>query len=243
MYELAIDTSNRPLSVAVVDETTVLASFETNQKLTHSETLMPAVDQVLKASGLSINDIDRFAVAMGPGSYTGIRIGVTTAKTLAWTLGKPLVGLSSLRVLASNVTPSPKLLVPLMDARRDNVFAGIYQWALGQDWQLLNVLQDQHLALTQLLAEIKALGQPAIFMGAVAPFRQQIFAALGQQAEFATPFNDLPHAANLAMLAWQAEPVADIHSFTPNYLRKTEAEVNWLKDHEGEGHGPYVQEV
>lgn len=243
MYVLAIDTSSRPLSVAVVDEHSVIGEITLNKKMTHSQTLMPAIDSLLQESGVPIEVIDRFAVAQGPGSYTGIRIGVTTAKTFAWTLHKPLVGISSLKLLASNVTQTTKLLIPLLDARRNNVFTGAYQWLEGSEMQLLNVLKDRHISLTQLLAEVKALKQPAVFVGEVDQFKDQIFATLGQQAEFTTAFNNLPHSGNLASLALNTKPVTDIDSFTPNYLRKTEAEVNWLKDHEGEGHEPYVQEV
>ncbi|MFD1672326.1 tRNA (adenosine(37)-N6)-threonylcarbamoyltransferase complex dimerization subunit type 1 TsaB [Agrilactobacillus yilanensis] len=243
MYVLAIDTSSRPLSVAVVTEHEVLSEITINKKMTHSQTLMPAIDAVLKNSGVTIQDIDRFAVAQGPGSYTGIRIGVTTAKTLAWTLNKPLVGLSSLALLASNVTQTPKLLVPIMDARRNNVFAGAYQWRMKSERHFLNVLKDRHLSLPQLLAEVKILQLPTVFIGEVTPFKEEIFETLGQQAEFTTAFNNLPHSANLGQLALQTAPVADVAHFTPNYLRMTEAEANWLKDHEGEGHDPYVQEV
>lgn len=243
MYILAIDTSSKPLSVAVADEHEVLSEITINQKMTHSQTLMPAVDNVLKYAGLTVQEMDRFAVAQGPGSYTGIRIGVTTAKTLAWTLHKPLVGLSSLQVLASSVTQTPKLLVPVMDARRNNVFAGAYQWLQKPQARLANVLKDRHMSMAQLLAEVKMLQEPAIFIGEVAGFKAQIFEALGQQAEFTTAFNNLPHSGNLATMALTAPTVANIDQFTPNYLRKTEAEVNWLKDHEGEGHDPYVQEV
>lgn len=244
MYVLALDTSSRPLSVAVTDDENVLSEITINKQKTHSATLMPAIDAALKASQLKIKDIDRFAVAQGPGSYTGIRIGVTTAKSFAWTLNKALVGVSSLQVLASNMTHTTDLIVPIMDARRNNVFTGIYQWGgMPEQTQLLNVLKDKHMPLTQLLTEIKALKQPALFVGETAAFRTEIFAALGHLASFTTPFNNLPHAANLALLALEAQPVKDVHSFTPHYLRKTEAEVNWLKKHEGEGHDPYVQEV
>ena len=158
MKLLAIDTSNQTLAVAVLEENKVLAHFQLNRKMNHSLTLMPAIETVMEAAGLKPTDLDRIVVAKGPGSYTGIRIAVTTAKTLAETLKIELATVSSLAVIAGN-TRINKLIVPLMDARRNNVYAGVYRW---ENKQLVNVIADQHIPLADLLNKIK---EPALFIG------------------------------------------------------------------------------
>ncbi|MDN6519057.1 MAG: tRNA (adenosine(37)-N6)-threonylcarbamoyltransferase complex dimerization subunit type 1 TsaB, partial [Enterococcus sp.] len=141
MKLLAMDTSNQTLAVAVLEDEKVLAHFQLNRKMNHSLTLMPAIESVMQASGLTPADLDRIVVAKGPGSYTGIRIAVTTAKTLAETLKIQLTTVSSLAVIAGNVQ-TEKVIIPLIDARRNNVYAGAYRWEQGK---LVSVMADQHM--------------------------------------------------------------------------------------------------
>ncbi|KRL39590.1 tRNA (adenosine(37)-N6)-threonylcarbamoyltransferase complex dimerization subunit type 1 TsaB [Lacticaseibacillus manihotivorans] len=240
MYLLALDTSNQTMSVAVMHDQTLLAETTINHKKTHSEQLLPTIQNLLKQSDLTIDQIDRIVVAEGPGSYTGIRIAVTTGKTLAYTLNKELVGVSSLAALAAGVTDTQALIVPLMDARRQNVFAGVYQWVNGE---LINVVQDSHLPLTQLLEEVRVLRQPAVFVGAdVEKFADEIRSTLGAKANLADPLRAYPRASRIALLGMHAKPVS-VFDFVPTYLRVTEAERNWLKTHSDEGHEPYVEKV
>lgn len=138
MKLLAMDTSNQTLAVAVLDDEKVLAHFQLNRKMNHSLTLMPAIESVMQASGLKPTDLDRIIVAKGPGSYTGIRIAVTTAKTLAETLKIELTTVSSLAVIAANAQ-TDKWIVPIMDARRNNVYAGVYRW---ENQRLVSILAD-----------------------------------------------------------------------------------------------------
>ena len=126
MKLLAMDTSNQTLAVAVLENEKLLAHFQLNRKMNHSLTLMPAIESVMQASGLEPADLDRIVVAKGPGSYTGIRIAVTTAKTLAETLKIELTTVSSLAVIAGNIH-TDKLIIPMMDARRNNVYASAYR--------------------------------------------------------------------------------------------------------------------
>ncbi|MCI1986494.1 MAG: tRNA (adenosine(37)-N6)-threonylcarbamoyltransferase complex dimerization subunit type 1 TsaB [Lactobacillus sp.] len=240
MYTLAMDTSNQAMSVAVMQDQTLLATTTINHQKTHSEQLLPTIKTLLAAAGLRVAQLDRIVVADGPGSYTGIRIAVTTAKTLAYTLNKTLVGISSLAVLAAGVTRTPALIVPLMDARRQNVFTGGYQWV---DDQLTSVIADAHLPLTQLLKEVQILGQPVVFVGVDVPkFAPAIRATLGAQATFADPLSAYPQASRLALLGQVAAPVS-VFDFVPRYLRLTEAERTWLQTHHDEGHEPYVEKV
>lgn len=233
MKVLAMDTSNQALAVAVVVDNQVIANFQLNKKTNHSLTLMPAIEAVMKASDLVPADLDRIVVAKGPGSYTGIRIAVTTAKTLAKTLDIELVGVSSLAGIAANIL-TDKLIVPIFDARRNNVYAGIYQW---QDNKLINVLADQHIPLTELLNQIQ---QKAIFVGEAEKFLTEIQTRI-PDANVITNQLNLPNGAVLAELAEELSPEKNIDDFVPAYLKRVEAEEKWLATHEAGS--DYVEKV
>ncbi|RIM55428.1 tRNA (adenosine(37)-N6)-threonylcarbamoyltransferase complex dimerization subunit type 1 TsaB, partial [Staphylococcus arlettae] len=132
MISLLLDSSNQPLSVAVMEDDDVLASRTNGEKVNHSIQLMPTVKMLLEEANLTPQQLDAIIVAKGPGSYTGLRIGVTTAKTLAYTLNIPLYGVSSLQALAATIDAQEKTIVPICNARRGFVFAGIYQWQNGK---------------------------------------------------------------------------------------------------------------
>ncbi|MDT2736984.1 tRNA (adenosine(37)-N6)-threonylcarbamoyltransferase complex dimerization subunit type 1 TsaB [Enterococcus pseudoavium] len=235
MKLLAMDTSNQTLAVAVLEDEKVLAHFQLNRKMNHSLTLMPAIDSVMQASGLKPQDLQRIVVAVGPGSYTGIRIAVTTAKTLAETLAIELTTVSSLAVIAGN-SRTERLIVALMDARRNNVYAGVYRW---KNQQLEAVLADQHIPLEDLLSQIK---EPALFVGETAKFKEQIITAL-PSAEIAEADEiNLPNGIVLGKLGFQAEPVENIHGLVPAYLKRVEAEEKWLETHQP-GDEKYVEKI
>ena len=220
MKVLAFDTSSKALSLAILEDKQVLAETTINIKKNHSITLMPAIDFLMASLDWTSKDLDRIVVAEGPGSYTGLRIAVATAKTLAHTLNIELVGMSSLLALV----PSQKegLLVPLMDARRNNVYAGFYENAKP-------VMPEAHLSFAEVLEQVKDAEQ-VTFVGEVGPFVEQIQEQLSQ----ANYQETLPNAANLALLAWDKE-AASLHDFVPNYLKRVEAEENWLKNHTESG--------
>lgn len=235
MKLLAMDTSNQTLAVAVLEDEKLLAQFQLNRKMNHSLTLMPAIDSVMQASGLKPADLDRIVVAKGPGSYTGIRIAVTTAKTLADTLKIELAAVSSLAVLAGN-TKTSKWIVPLMDARRNNVYAGAYRW---ENQQLITVLADQHIALTNLLDQIK---EPAIFIGETDKFKDQIASTLPEAEICEADEVNLPNGIVLGKLGLHAEPTENIHGLVPEYLKRVEAEEKWLETHQPEDDN-YVEKI
>jgi len=217
MYVLAIDTSNKMLAVGIVKDGTVVAQVIEETRNNHSARLMPAVEQVFSEAGLLPKEMDLIAVAQGPGSYTGVRIGVTVAKTLAWTLGKPLVGVSSLEVLARNV-PSGTV-VPLVDARRQTVFAGVYH-------QGEVLVADGHYELLELLEQIP--DGEVCFVGDTLAYRDLILERFGSRAVFSE--DQEPKPLFLAASALLKEPVEDVHGFKPLYHRLPEAEVNWLRE-------------
>lgn len=240
MKILAIDTSNIPLSVAVLEDETLLATITTNIKKNHSITLMPAISSVMKLAGVKPADLDRIVVAQGPGSFTGLRIGVATAKTLAFTLDCELVGVSSLAILAAGISTNNRAdIVPLFDARRNYVFSGLYK----NDNDLVNELPDQHRELGTWLDTLKERNQPQIFVGTdVDLFKTQIIDILGEQAHFAPQFLNVPQAYILGLIGKDKTPVEQ-ETFIPNYLRLTQAESQWLETHSDKDHDTYVEKI
>ena len=220
MKVLAFDTSSKALSLAILEDKQLLAETTINIKKNHSITLMPAIDFLMTCLDLTPKDLDRIVVAEGPGSYTGLRIAVATANTLAHTLNIELVGMSSLLALVPSQQEG--LVVPLMDARRNNVYAGFYE-------NENPVLPEAHLSFAEVLEQVKDAEQ-VTFVGEVGAFAEQIQERLPQ----ANYQETLPNAANLALWAWDKE-VDSLHDFVPNYLKRVEAEENWLKNHTESG--------
>lgn len=163
MNYLLIDTSNQPLSVALMQDDKVLSELNSNEKVNHSVQLMPAIEQVIAESKVLKENIDVIVVAQGPGSYTGLRIGVTVAKTLAYALNAELYGVSSLKALAATIKEDTRLIVPVFDARREAVYTGVYQY---EENQLVQVEQDQYLPIEELLDLLHKTGQSYVFVGA-----------------------------------------------------------------------------
>ncbi|MDN4494996.1 tRNA (adenosine(37)-N6)-threonylcarbamoyltransferase complex dimerization subunit type 1 TsaB [Ureibacillus aquaedulcis] len=228
MIWLGIETSNSPLSIAIVKDGQIVEEIVQNEKLTHSVTVMPTIEELFRKANLNPADLDAIAVSEGPGSYTGLRIGVTIAKTLAWTLKKPLVGVSSLQVLAANGQGFAGVICSLFDARRQNVYAAAYD---GETMQ--PVIQDHHNSIGGLLEQLQLLNTPVLFIGLDAVnFKEVITAQLGNQAIFASTSLALPRGSKLIELAQkQSLPsVEEVHNFVPKYHRITEAEANWIKD-------------
>ncbi|ATF57489.1 MULTISPECIES: tRNA (adenosine(37)-N6)-threonylcarbamoyltransferase complex dimerization subunit type 1 TsaB [Streptococcus] len=220
MKVLAFDTSSKALSLAILEDKQVLAETTINIKKNHSITLMPAIDFLMASLDWTPKDLDRIVVAEGPGSYTGLRIAVATAKTLAHTLNIELIGMSSLLSLVPRQQEG--LLVPLMDARRNNVYAGFYENAKP-------VMPEAHLSFAEVLEKVTDAEQ-VTFVGEVGPFVEQIQEQLPQASYQET----LPNAANLALWAWDKK-ADSLHDFVPNYLKRVEAEENWLKNHTESG--------
>ncbi len=228
MIWLGIDTANAPLSVAIVKDGRVLAETVQNIKITHSVGAMPAVEELFAKANITPSQIDAVAVSEGPGSYTGVRIGVTIAKTLAWTLKKPLVGVSSLQALAANAKLFNGVICPLFDARRQHVYAAAYRGEL-----LNEVIHDHHDHIDGLLETLQALNENVLFIGTdVEVFWERIKERLGDKAIRASYTLDLPRATELIALAEDRElpSIEAVHHFVPQYRRIAEAEANWIKE-------------
>lgn len=225
---LGIDTSNSPLAIALVKGDTVLIEETQNLKINHSLTAMPAIEELMKKAQIAPDDLTQIVAAEGPGSYTGVRIGLTIAKTLAWSLKIPLLTVSSLKVLAANGQGFEGLVCPVMDARRGTAFTALYD---GQT--LKTIISDQHSDFKTFLEKVHKQGQPILFTGVdLEIHRPLIEETLGGLAHFATFQNRLPRASNLIALAVDEE-VEVVHHTVPEYRRITEAEANLAKVDEG----------
>jgi tRNA threonylcarbamoyladenosine biosynthesis protein TsaB len=228
MIWLGIDTANTPLSIALVKDGEMLVEENSAMTVNHSLRAMPAIEELLAKAGIVPTEIDAIAVSEGPGSYTGVRIGVTIAKTLAWTLAKPLVGVSSLKALAANALFFNGIICPIVDARRNNVYAGAYQLNAGK---LTEVIEDGHYSLEEVIHKLEQQEGPVLFIGKdTAMHEKKIVERLGERASIAPFHVNLPRASSLIYIATQSEQESDVHAFVPEYRRIAEAEANWLKE-------------
>ena len=162
MKILALDSSGNVASAAVLDEKSLIAEYTINYKKTHSQTLLPMLDEIVRMTELDLNTIDAIAVAAGPGSFTGLRIGSATAKGLGLALNKPLVGVPTVAAMACSLYNVPGLICPIMDARRNQVYTGIYRFENGQ---LITVEDQMALGIGELIEKLNARGEAVTFLG------------------------------------------------------------------------------
>ncbi|MGM0918065.1 tRNA (adenosine(37)-N6)-threonylcarbamoyltransferase complex dimerization subunit type 1 TsaB [Bacillus sp. DWP3-1] len=226
MTILAIDTSNHTLGIALVKDSTVIGESITYLKKNHSVRAMPTVEALMKECGVAPSELSKIVVAKGPGSYTGVRIGVTIAKTLAWTLSIPISAVSSLETLAANGQYFDGWISPLFDARRGQVYTGLYTFEEGK---IKEIKPDQNILLTDWLHELKQTGKPVLFLGQdVHLHEESIRSILGETAVKVEGAFHNPRPSMLAFLGTD-RPAEDVHQLVPNYIRLAEAEVKWLE--------------
>lgn len=228
MIILSIDSSTPVAGIAVSDGMQLLGEITLNTKNTHSEKLMPLVKHLLDELALSVNDLDAIAVTQGPGSFTGLRIGMATAKGLAQGAGKKLIAVPTLDCLAQNLLHYPGIICPIMNAQKKQVYTAIYR--SGRD-KLERLSDYQAIAVEQLAAQLKELKEDVWFVGdGVAAFADMFQELLGDACRFADGHNILPRAGALAMLAAERaseERFDDLYQAELIYIRKSEAEVQW----------------
>ncbi|SFE47350.1 tRNA threonylcarbamoyladenosine biosynthesis protein TsaB [Lentibacillus persicus] len=226
MNILAMDTSNQALGVAVLKDGQLIGEVITNLKKNHSVRLMPAITQLMDEVGMTPMDLDKIVVAKGPGSYTGVRIGLTTAKSMAWALNIPVVGVSSLQALAWQGRFYNSYICPFFDARRGLVYTGLYEIREGEPE---SIREEQNILMEDWLKEIAETNRHVLFLSPdIDIHKAMIKAYLGSRAIIDQgPF----HLASPAHLAYAGKdkPGDSAHTLTPNYLRLAEAEANWLK--------------
>ncbi|MBG9768329.1 MULTISPECIES: tRNA (adenosine(37)-N6)-threonylcarbamoyltransferase complex dimerization subunit type 1 TsaB [Bacillus] len=226
MTILAIDTSNYTLGIALLREDTVIAEHMTYLKKNHSVRAMPAVHSLLNDCDMTPQDLSKIVVAKGPGSYTGVRIGVTLAKTLAWSLHIPIAAVSSLETLAANGRHFDGLISPIFDARRGQVYTGLYEYKNGL---LEQVVPDQNVMLAEWLEMLKEKDRPVLFLGHdTSIHKQMIEDVLGTKAVIGAAAQQNPRPSELAFLGAEKE-AEDVHRLVPDYLRLAEAEAKWIE--------------
>ena len=225
MKILAVDTATTSCSAAIVDNGLVNAELTTVNNQTHSKHLMTMIDTVCGLSGLEITAIDGFAVTLGPGSFTGLRIGISTVKGLAWSLKKPVVGISSLEALAWQCAPVSYLICPLLDARKHEVYACRYRFLAGE---LTKEGSEQVAAPAAVIHDIR---EPCLFVGNGAIlYEKEISQKLGEVAFIAGGSHDKIRASSIAELSvdrFTRHQTDDVASLVPRYIRKSDAELHW----------------
>jgi tRNA threonylcarbamoyladenosine biosynthesis protein TsaB len=229
MLILGIDTTTLACSVALLKNGTVLAEATLNIKKTHSERLMPLLNNLLIESGIERETLDAIAVAAGPGSFTGLRIGVSTARALAQGLSIPAVPACTLEALAEAVPTPDTLICPILDARRNQVYTALYRREIRSPHALRTVIEPAALTLDELVSELKAYDQPVIFLGeGLNSYTSALEKALPPERAVITtaPFR-LCRASSVALVGQRllaANPKASYNELLPIYLRRPEAE-------------------
>lgn len=225
MKILGIDSSGLVASVALVQDDILMAEYSVNYKKTHSQTLMPMLDEIIKMTDQDLSEINAIAVAAGPGSFTGLRIGSATAKGLGLALDKPIIAVPTCHALAYNLWGVDGLICPIMDARRNQVYTGIYEFAHGG----LNVIRDQDaMDIHDLIDILNGLDKSVTFTGDGVPVYEDIIKTeMKTDFQFAPPHMNRQRAGAVAALGKVyftqgiMEPAGE-HS--PIYLRKSQAE-------------------
>ena len=220
MNILAIDTSSSVASVAVIKDKQLVGEYIVSNGKTHSQILVPIIDDVLSNLNLGIEDVDVFATTLGPGSFTGLRIGIATAKAFAQAKNKKIIGVSALDCLASNVAYGDGITVcPILDARRGNVYNALYKNGCKQT-------NDRLLHLDTVLEEVK--GEKTLFLGdGVLKHREKISSFMGNDAMFAPEnllFQRASSVAHIALLRAENNDFDNIYSLEPIYVRPSQAE-------------------
>ena len=222
MKILAIDSSAVAGSVCLYEDGEIKAEYLTLDKRTHSETLLPLIDELKKETKLDLSTLDAIAITGGPGSYTGLRIGGATAKGLGLALDKPIINVPTMEALAYNVCDSDVLVCPMMDARRDRVFTGLYKFSDGK----VEVIKDQCvLTIDELVSEIN---EEVIFLGdGVDAYRELIDSKMDVAHSFAADDLNYVKASSFVYLAkdyFDEGQVMSADDFRPDYLMLSQAE-------------------
>ena len=236
MKILALESSGLVAGVAVAEDDNLLGEYTINYKKTHSQTLLPMLDEVAKMTELDLSTVDAIAVSPGPGSFTGLRIGSATAKGLGLALQKPLIHIPTVDALACNLWGCGTLICPLMDARRNQTYTGIYRFADGQ----LQVIREQcAVGIAEIISHLNALGQPVVFLGDGVPvFRSYIEENCTAGYQFAPAHMNKQRAGSVAWLGLQYAKAGKTESaaeHTPDYLRLSQAERERKERLEAEG--------
>ncbi len=223
MKVLALDTSTLMSTCAVVEDGRLIGEYSLSRDMSHSERLVPMIKEVLAELDIKIEEIDLYGVATGPGSFTGLRIGVATIKGFAHVFNKPVVGVSTLEALAYNI-PYGGVVVPMLDARRNRVYSGIYGFENGE---FKNILGPRAIDIDDYLGELSKYNEVYITGQAGDVYRDKIAKRLGDRARFAKIGQNNCRAVTVAELAiesYKRGELDDFYTLVPEYLRVSQAE-------------------
>ena len=225
MKILGIDSSGLVASAAIADEKNIIAEFTVNNKQTHSQTLLPMIEKVVDMSGIELEQLDAIAIAAGPGSFTGLRIGSATAKGIGLALKKPVVSVPTLEGLAYRVSVFDGIICPIMDARRNQVYTGIYKMDKGN---LVCLSEQKAVDIHEIMEELEKYDEKVIFLGdGVEVQRETIEKEFKKEYCFAPIHLSKQSAAAVAVLGdiyFNQGKAEDAAEHKPIYLRKSQAE-------------------
>lgn len=229
MKIIGIDSSGMTASVAVVEDNVLVAEYSVNYKKTHSQTLVPMLDEVSKMTELDLGTVDAIAIAKGPGSFTGLRIGSATAKGLGFALNIPIVEVPTTAGLAYNYYGADALICPLMDARREQVYTGLYKFEKsGNDLKLVTVLEATACPVDEVIEKVNALGEKVVFLGdGVNVYREKLETLTKVPFIFSKAHKNLQSAASVATLGleyFKEGKFVPASEHVPDYLRLSQAE-------------------
>lgn len=232
MKIIAIDSSGLVASAAIVEDDVLIGEYNVQYKKTHSQTLLPMLDALAKMVELDLDTVDAIALAKGPGSFTGLRIGSATAKGLGLAMGKPLVEIPTLDGLACNLYGTDKLVCPMMDARRNQVYTGVYEYVKTEQspvsYQLKSLVPQCAVPIGQIAETLNGYGREVILLGDGIPvYKKALQELLTVPYGFAPAHVNRQRAAafgRLAMQYMQEGKIVSADSHAPEYLRLSQAE-------------------
>ena len=225
MKIIAIDSSGLVASVAVVEDDILIAEYNVQYKKTHSQTLLPMLDELKKMVDLDLKTVDAIALAKGPGSFTGLRIGSATAKGLGFALEIPLIEIPTLDGMACCLYGTDKLICPIMDARRGQVYTGIYRF---DGTEMVTIKEQCIIMIDELIYELDKIGMPVMFLGdGVDTQKETIETKMSSEHYYAPASMNRHKASALASLAeiyFQDGKYENAGNHKPEYLRLSQAE-------------------
>ncbi len=235
MRILALDSSGLVASVAIVEDDKVIGEYTINFKLTHSQTLLPMLDSLVKQLNLDMNTFDAIAVSGGPGSFTGLRIGAATAKGLGLALDLPLIHIPTAETMAYQLWGVSGVIVPIMDARRSQVYTGLYEYDKEGVFQVIE--EQKAIQMSELIGQLNEMGRNVIFLGDGVPVHQDLM-----KETMTVPYTLAPSFANrqraaavgaLGVEYLKAGKLEHARDHQPDYLRASQAERERLEREAG----------
>lgn len=226
MKLLAFDTSGTVASVAVLDNEKIIAQYSLNDSMTHSVTLMPMLESMMSMLNMDLSQIDALAIAAGPGSFTGLKIGSSTVKALAYALNKPIISVKTTMALAANLYMKSGMVCPIMDARRDRVYSGIYEY---QNYRLHTLLEQEVYRIEDIIKKVNSIDRATVFLGDGVPvYRSVIDESCTAEHSYAPVHLYLQQAATVGALAvdlYQRGVTETAAEHQPIYIRESSAVI------------------